>query len=269
MKEPMKIYFMVFYISDERRSQRRYKIRGGLSNPARNWKELLPPPPEQPPTDIDSPPSSPDYVSCSGHGTPSCCQSSTGFPNNGCHDNTMYRQDPQLSMPRDKAPLPPARQHHSMSSVCNGGVVGGESIGLVQGHHLMGNNINSNIHGVPMKGNIPEHLMPNNLSNHQKELHMEQTIPLLSNLPDRTVESLATRQVFEDPRHEQLGKELLGFNDDMSQSELCCSETEGDEEEEDDEDDVIDDEDDRGTMDGRGGGGCMHSGQDSNQSNGK
>ena len=52
---------------------------------------------------------------------------------------------------------------------------------------------------------------------------------LNSEVPDRPSESgrsraggacLATKRLFEDPRHEQLGKELLEFNDDMSQSEI-------------------------------------------------
>ncbi|XP_072048586.1 roundabout homolog 2-like [Amphiura filiformis] len=204
--------------TDERGSRRRFKIHGGLSNnhPVRNWKELLPPPPEQPPTDIDSPPSSPDYpcpaITYSAHGTPNCCQSSNTCPSGSCHD--MHCQDVvALSMPRDKAPLPPLRQHHSMSPEFTG-----ETAGLLPAN---GQHPNSNsIHGS--KGAIQEHVMPNNLSSHQKELHMEQTVPLLSNLPDRTGgDTLATRQVFEDPRHEQLGKELLEFNDEMSQSEMC------------------------------------------------
>ncbi len=210
---------------------------GGLSNkhPVRNWKELLPPPPEQPPTDIDSPPSSPDYpcpaITYSAHGTPNCCQSSNTCPSGSCHD--MHCQDAvPLSMPRDKAPLPPVRQHHSMSpQEC--GI--GESAGLLQ-QQANGHPNSNSIHSS--KGAPQEHVMPNNLSSHQKELHMEQTVPLLSNLPDRTgTDSLASRQVFEDPRHEQLGKELLEFNDEMSQSEMC---TDNEEEGVGDEDKSID-----------------------------
>ena len=177
----------------------------------RNWKELLPPPPEQPPTDIDSPPSSPDYpcpaITYSAHGTPTCCQSSNTCLSNSCHD--MHCQEGALYMPRDQAPLPPVRQHHSMSPECSGEAT---ELLVANGHPK------SSIHGS--KG-VEEHFMPNNLSSHQKEMHIEQTVPLLSNMHDRPGDAIAPRQVFEDPRHEQLGKELLEFNDAMSQSEIC------------------------------------------------
>ncbi|XP_038047946.1 roundabout homolog 1-like isoform X2 [Patiria miniata] len=185
------------------RSSRKKHHRGGSKQPARNWTELLPPPPEQPPTDIDSP-------------TGSAC------PAPPCsHANANPHMDghccPIMHQSTDKAPIPPVRQHHSMTPAVYQHDV----------HHTYPG-------GVPYDGHSshrppPTNSLPNKLGNnrsgtpadHRQQPHSEtHDRPSDPDHTQRGVPYLASKRLFEDPRHEQLGKELLEFNDDMSQSEI-------------------------------------------------
>ncbi|XP_071806287.1 roundabout homolog 2-like isoform X1 [Asterias amurensis] len=205
----------------DRGSRKKNRHRGGSKQqPARNWTELLPPPPEQPPTDIDSPTgTTPCLAPCSHAPTtnahmnqaPPCSHAPTnGHMDGKCCSSRMH---PHM----DTAPAPPIRQHHSMTPAYPNN----------DSHHTYPG-------GVPYDNHAshrpqPTNSLPNKLGNNRSGSPADRMQQSRHDVPDRPTEAtqlhpggscLATKRLFEDPRHEQLGKELLEFNDDMSQSEI-------------------------------------------------
>ncbi|XP_022095889.1 roundabout homolog 2-like [Acanthaster planci] len=185
------------------RASRKKHHRSGSNQPARNWTELLPPPPEQPPTDIDSP----TEITCP---APTC---SHAHPNLHMDSHCC----PMMHQSTDKAPLPPVRQHHSMTPASYQHDV----------HHTYPGGVPCESHSSHRP--LPTNSLPNKLGSNRSGTptsRMQQPHSEVSDRPSdpdhsqRGVPYLASKRLFEDPRHEQLGKELLEFNDDMSQSEI-------------------------------------------------
>ncbi|XP_071806163.1 roundabout homolog 2-like isoform X3 [Asterias amurensis] len=202
-----------------RGNRKKNRHRGGSKQqPARNWTELLPPPPEQPPTDIDSP-----------TGTTPCLAPCSHAPTTNAHMNQAppcsYAANPHMNQGkipqendrnRKKAPTPPIRQFHPISP---------NNITTADTQHTMPGVMLPAISHRPQ----PTNSMPNKLGNNRSGSPADRMQQSRHDVPDRPTEAtqshpggscLATKRLFEDPRHEQLGKELLEFNDDMSQSEI-------------------------------------------------
>ncbi|XP_022095861.1 roundabout homolog 1-like isoform X2 [Acanthaster planci] len=176
------------------RVSRKKRHRGGSNQPARNWTELLPPPPEQPPTDIDSP----TEITCP---APTCSHA----PTNLHMEQAKYCQDMERS--KKKAPPPPLRQCCSSPPV----------------------SASDRQQTVPSHRQPPTNSLPKTLNSNRSSTPVDRRQQPHSEVSDRPsdpdhsqrgVPYLASKRLFEDPRHEQLGKELLEFNDDMSQSEI-------------------------------------------------
>ncbi|XP_038047943.1 roundabout homolog 1-like isoform X2 [Patiria miniata] len=178
------------------RASRKKRHRGGSKQPARNWTELLPPPPEQPPTDIDSPTGS----ACP---APPCSHANA----NPHMDHGKNRQDMERS--KKKGPTPPLRQCCSSPPVSTSDRQ--HTLPAVAHKPLptnsVPNQLDSNRSGTPA-----DHRQQPHSKTHDRPSDPDHT--------QRGVPYLASKRLFEDPRHEQLGKELLEFNDDMSQSEI-------------------------------------------------
>ncbi len=187
---------------DERGSRRKHRHRGSNkqpNQPARNWTELLPPPPEQPPTDLDSPPGSPHLAHQTSHGS-----MKSSIPGGGGQHNIGRPLPEQPSMMcgngamcNGEGPMPPGTIQHY------GSLPRKNSHPLQQPQQGM----------PPMEQSVIEGALPNG---HRGEpAHVQNSGNLHS-----SAGTALSHKVFEDPRHEQLGKELLEFNDDMSQSEM-------------------------------------------------
>ena len=183
---------------DERGSRRKHRHRGSgkQQQPARNWTELLPPPPEQPPTDLDSPPGSPRLAH----------QQQPGNPHG---KSSMPSGQHNVGRPLPEQPKVP------MSSLGRGGVMCNGEVGPMPPGTIQ------HYGSLPRKQTPPQHMHPAHGGTPQpggavQNGHVQ---PTAENLHSSAGTALS-HKVFEDPRHEQLGKELLEFNDDMSQSEM-------------------------------------------------
>ncbi|XP_071487948.1 roundabout homolog 2-like [Diadema antillarum] len=190
-------------------SRRKPKVRPGVGGkyPSSNWTEFLPPPPEEPPMGAD--PSTmqlQDSISkpkplppCNGH--PTFVPIQPALMSSGGHPPTHQH-----------APALPMRQHPQQLSYPY-------TAPFTHPHTVQSNGLP---HTLPVvsRGDdqlLGQHPMGVATTLPQRGL-MNGQYPPMSGV--QGVQPLAPHQVFEDPRHEQLGRELLEFNDDlMSQSE--------------------------------------------------
>ncbi|XP_072048618.1 uncharacterized protein [Amphiura filiformis] len=189
---------------DERGSRRKHRSRGSnkqVNQPARNWTELLPPPPEQPPTDLDSPPGSPHLAHQNSRGS-----MKSSMPCGGQHNiGRPLPEQPMCGngvMCNGEGPLPPGTiQHYG-------------SLPRKNSHPLQQQQQHPVHNGMPpVEQSMVGGALPNGQRGEPIYVHNNGSL-------HSSAGTALSHKVFEDPRHEQLGKELLEFNDDMSQSEM-------------------------------------------------
>ena len=220
--------------------------------PQRNWAEFLPPPPEQPPTDIDSPGSQPPSH-------PGSLKSSHlrrgSSPNQALMGGQAYVQINPGSCEDCEAqrcpPVPP--RHHQQSPLLTQPISGHNSpIPIMPPPLLPQQPCRTEIpgpqsHFQPITSSLSP--PPGDSPSHKKPIHKvtrtpppvtsggvtpvefgskQTSIPLTTGpgSPARGVgqvrggydeQTIATQRLFEDPRHAQIGQELLKY---MSRNEL-------------------------------------------------
>ncbi|XP_071959591.1 uncharacterized protein [Antedon mediterranea] len=181
---------------DERGNRRRRTYPRGHKLPAPNITELLPPPPEHPPpSDIESTFGSHHTLPTNHHHGATIPMSSNPVTQPHITTNPLSQMD--MSYNKNYGPLPVIQQIQYPESNSD------NNASPVTRMHHGGSDCTSDSNNLRDSAVSPT---TQNICN----LHMRQS-------PHNNV--ITNHQVFEDPRHAELGQELLQFNDDVSQSE--------------------------------------------------
>ncbi|XP_063960198.1 roundabout homolog 1-like [Lytechinus pictus] len=181
-------------------SRRKVKTRPGAGSkyPACNWTEFLPPPPEEPPMGSQDP--------VGKIKSPPPCNSQASHPPIHTHPTFVPIQPAMIGGHHPHhAPALPMRQHPQYP-------------------------VYPYTHPHPQSNGLPHTLPVISRGDEQQTTTLPihrpmglvngQMYPMPTGGMSAGGQPLAPHQVFDDPRHEQLGRELLEFNDDlMSQSE--------------------------------------------------
>ncbi|XP_033109973.1 roundabout homolog 1-like [Anneissia japonica] len=187
---------------DERGNRRRRTYPRGHKLPAPNITELLPPPPEHPPpSDIESAFGSHHTLPSSHHHGATIPMSSNPVTQPHITTNPLS----QMDMPyKNYGPMPMIHQISYPES----------------------NSDNNASPVTRMHNSCSDNTSDCNMSmNQQQQQRDSLTSPTAQNICNLHARQsphsnlIPNHQVFEDPRHAELGKELLQFNDDVSQSE--------------------------------------------------